>query len=228
MIGARRFVVLAGFALVCGPAHSQTMYKCGSSYQDRPCDAGQKGRAVGSTGAGAPVAPAGAADAECAQRGTDSLKIVWSREGGATEERLVSQASTPEQKRLVRDVYRRPGAASTVQATVVADCIAEKQKLEQDAALAAAAAVRAQREGALPPPATQQPAQPAADPEAESRRRAEAAAGEAERKKRLCAQYNAEMDDLRARERAGGSAQTMDRLSESRRRLRDRMSAGGC
>jgi hypothetical protein len=36
------------------------------------------------------------------------------------------------------------------------------------------------------------------------------------------------MDDLRARERAGGSAQTMERLADSRRRLQAQMSSKGC
>jgi hypothetical protein len=227
MKGATRLVLLLGMALVCAQAQSQTMYKCGKVYQDRPCDAGKAGKAIGSTGTAAAPARSVGVDAECAQRGRDSLKIVWSREGGATEERLVSEASAPAQKRFVRDVYRRPGAASTVQAAVEADCIAEKQKLEQEAALAAAAAVRAQREGAPPAsPATQPAAQP--DPAAEARRRAEREASEAEGKKRLCAQYNAEVNDLRSRERAGGSLQAMERLNESRRQLRERMSASGC
>jgi hypothetical protein len=223
MKGGTQLIVMAAVVLVCAPAHSQTMYRCGKVYQDRPCDAGQKGRAVGSTGTAAPGAASGSADAECTQRGQNSLKVVWAREGGATEERLVSEAATSEQKRFVRDVYRKPGAASTVQAAVVADCIAEKQKLEQDAALAAAALMRAQREGTLAPSAAVQP-----DPEAEARRRAEREAAQAESKKRLCAQYVAQMDSLRARERAGGSAQTMDQLNESRRQLRSRMSESGC
>jgi hypothetical protein len=201
-------VVIAATALACAPAQSQTMYKCGKVYQDRPCDGGQKGRAIGSTGAAAPASQPGAADAECAQRGRDSLKIVWSREGGATEERLVAEASTAEQKRLVHEVYRRPGAASTVQAAVVADCVAEKQKLELDAALAAAAA------------------EP--DPAAEARLRAERDAEQAETKKRVCAQYQAQQDDLRSRERAGGNVQAMESLNTARRRLRERMSASGC
>jgi hypothetical protein len=41
-------VVLAGVALA---AQSQTMYRCGNTYQDKPCDDGQKGRIVGTTSA---------------------------------------------------------------------------------------------------------------------------------------------------------------------------------
>ncbi len=216
-------LLLAALALVCAQAHSQTMYRCGNVYQDRPCDAGKAGRAVGSTGTagttGTGTAAPAAADAECAQRGKDSLKIVWSREGGATEERLISEAPTAPQKRFVQDVYRRRGSASQVEAAVAADCVAEKRQREQDAAFAAAAAaLRGQREDEPPtaPPAVQAPVQPAQ------------AANDAERRKARCAAYSRQMDDLRERERSGGSGQTMDRLRESRRRLGDEMSRSGC
>ena len=226
---ATRLIVLTGMALVCAQAQSQTMYRCGKAYQDRPCAAGQAGKAIGSTGTGAAPAREAGADADCVQRGQDSLKIVWSREGGATEERLLSEAGTPAQKRLVRDVYRRPGAASTVRPAVEADCMAEKLKLEQDAAIAAAAAVRAQREGGTPPsPAGRPSARPAADPAADARRLAQRQADEAENKKRLCAQYSSQMDNLRSRERVGGSTETMERLADSRRQLQAQMSSKGC
>lgn len=215
-------VVAIGWASVA--LHAQTMYKCGTVYQDRPCASGTAGKAIGSTGTGgaAAPAPASAAQAECAQRGRDSLRIVWSREGGATLERVLSEASTPAQKRFVEDVYRRPGAASTVQVAVEADCIAEKQRLEQEAALAAAAAVlKAQREGAAP-------AAPAAPPPATYGSKEQLPAAEATDKKRQCAQYNAQLDRLRERERAGGSVAVMEAHAETRRELRRRMSEAGC
>jgi hypothetical protein len=221
-----RLVLLAAgiaflVALPWAPAQSQTLYKCGKVYQDRPCETG-KGRAIGSTGAAAAPVPPGAADAECAQRGKDSLKIVWSREGGATEERLVAEAAGAEQKRFVRDVYRRSGPASTVQTAVEADCMAEKKRQEEAAALAAAAAaLRGSAPALASPPGSPEPASAKAPPPAQP-------AQDAEHKKRVCARYSAQMDDLRARERTGGPAQVMDQLAESRRRLRSQMGYAGC
>jgi hypothetical protein len=218
--------LVASALLLALQAHAQTMYRCGSVYQDRPCDAGKTGRALGSTGTAPAAAATASLDPECAQRGKDALKIVWSREGGATEERLVSEATTPAAKRLVQDVYRRRGAASHVQAAVEADCIAEKQKAEEDTAKAIAAALKAQREGT--PQAPETAAAPSPDPHAEERAKRERAAYEADRKKEQCARYNARVDELRARERAGGSAHTMDELNEQRRSLRAQMSGAGC
>ncbi len=116
------------------------MYRCGNKYQDRPCDAGQKGKAVGSTGVdsassgAAPGMPAGAGgagpapvDVDCVQRGKDALKVVWAREGGKTKEDLASEAASSHERNLINDVYRRRGSASQVQASVEADCAVEKQ-----------------------------------------------------------------------------------------------------
>jgi hypothetical protein len=219
----RSLVLVSGSLLIAFQAQAQTLYRCGSVYQDRPCDAGKTGKVVGSTGSGAAAAPASGVDPECVQRGKDSNKIVWAREGGATEERLLSEASSARERRLIQNAYRRPGAASTVQAAVEADCVAEKQREEQDAAIALAAALKARREGGTAqtpdPQAQEQAAQTAAQQRAER---------EAESKKRQCTRYGDEMESLRRAERAGGSASRMDSLNEQRRNLREQVSRAGC
>src|SRR6266850_5925366 len=133
-----RAMMLVTAMLLCGGALSQTLYKCGRTYQDRPCDDG-KGRSMGAATSSLGVT-SGPTDAECVQRGQDSLKIVWAREGGATEERMLAEAPTPAQRRLVQEVYRERGSASQIQSAIATGCIAQKQQIERDAALAAAAA----------------------------------------------------------------------------------------
>ena len=220
-----RFVLLlAGSLAIFVQAHAQTLYRCGSVYQDRPCEAGAKGKVVGSTGAEAAAAPATAGvDAECVQRARDSQKIVWAREGGATEERLLADARSARERRLIQDVYRRPGAASTVQAGVQADCVAEKQREEQEAAVAIAAALKARRASGDAPTSAEPPRSvqaAAAEPSSAER--------ETERRARTCARYNADMDRLRSEERAGGSSSRMDSLNERRRALREQIARSGC
>jgi hypothetical protein len=222
-------LLLSGASWIAA-AQAQTMYRCGKTYQDRPCAAGQAGKAMGSAVSSSAPAAGAAGDAECVQKGKDSLKIVWSREGGATEERLLGEAHSEAQRRFIRDVYRRPGAASTVQAAVEADCVAAKAQAEQDTAIAIAAALKAQREGKLasPPAGYGNPAAAsgaAADPALEERRKAEQLAAAA---KRRCDGLGSELDRLRADERRGGSAQTMERLAERRRELHAQMSKAGC
>jgi hypothetical protein len=228
----RAWLVLAGSLLVAAQAQAQTMYRCGSVYQDRPCDPGKTGRVVGSAGTGAaPATRAGGIDPECVQRGRDSNKIVWAREGGATEERLLSEATSARERRLIQNAYRRPGAASTVQAAVEADCVVEKQREEQEAALAIAAALKTRREGGetgLQSSDLQAGAEPKAQEQAAQLAAQQRADRDAEYKKRQCARYGEDMERLRNRERAGASASTMDSLNEQRRSLRERMSKAGC
>jgi hypothetical protein len=51
-------------AAIAGAAHAQKpMYRCGSNYQDHPCEGGQPGRVIGDTGAPRPAAPAASPNA---------------------------------------------------------------------------------------------------------------------------------------------------------------------
>jgi hypothetical protein len=237
----RPWLFAAGL-LVCADGLAQTMYRCGNKYQDRPCDAGQKGKAVGSTGTAGGAAPAtgGSAAARCAQRGQDALKIVWAREGGATQERLESEAKTAQERELVSDVYRRRGSASQVQAAVEADCNADSDRAAQAAALEAAAA---RLRGEQPETAPSQPIEPkpqAAAPSSPPPPAPPAApfivevpatsksAADAERKASYCAGLNARMDDLTARERKGGNTTRLDDLRAQRRSLQNQLSSNGC
>ena len=223
-------LALTGGLLMFAQAGAQTMYRCGSVYQDRPCDAGKAGRVVGSTGAtGAAATQSSGVDPECVQRGRDSNKIIWAREGGASEERLLSEASSAKERRLIQNAYRRPGAATTVQAAVEADCVAEKQREQQESAIAIAAALKAQREGGgAPAQSLQQGAGSAGQEQAVQIAAQQRAEREADQKRQQCERYSQDMESLVRKERSGGSATRMDSLNEQRRSLRDQMSRAGC
>jgi hypothetical protein len=226
----RAMLALAGSLMISAQAESQTMYRCGSVYQDRPCDAGKAGRVVGGAAAAGPATTqSSGVDPECVQRGRDSNKIVWAREGGASEERLLSEASSAKARRLIQNAYRRPGAATTVQAAVEADCVAEKRREEQENAIALAAALKAQKEGAGAPTQLLQPgAAPAGQDQAVQIAAQQRAEREAGQKQAQCARYRDDMESLVRQERAGGSASRMDSLNDQRRSLRERMSRTGC
>ncbi|RZL02825.1 MAG: hypothetical protein EOP36_07525 [Rubrivivax sp.] len=119
-----------------------TMFRCGSSYQDRPCDAGQPAKVIGGSGvvrehvsasSPAPVASAGTAvvvaprvDAECAAQGNRAKQIVWAKESGRTADVQLAAATSDDDRRLITDVYRRRGSALDVRSGVEADCMAAK------------------------------------------------------------------------------------------------------
>ena len=214
-------------AALCAPAGAQTMYKCGKQYQDRPCDAGQAARAAGGSASSATVVAGG--DAECAQRGSDALKVAWSREGGATAEKLsaeidaknISSSRRAEEKKLVQDVYQKRGSAPQIRAAIEADCLAEKERAAQAAALAAAAA---RLQGNAPPPAAE-----AAAGATEAKTLQEASvAGAGAPNKSVCASLASNLAANRASQRGGGSPAAMEKLKEAERRIQAQAREAGC
>jgi hypothetical protein len=149
--GAILALVWAGF-LPASDSWAQ-VYRCGKVYQDRPCEGAQPGKAMTGLGASPKAAdsspaasPGTAANPVCVRRGTDSQKIVWSREAGATEEKLLSEESNAARRQLISDVYRVRGTAPQVRARIEAECHAEMA----EKARAAAAYEALLRSGAAP------------------------------------------------------------------------------
>jgi hypothetical protein len=215
-------------AAISAPVGAQTMYKCGKQYQDRPCDAGQQGRAVGSATSSQPAGGA-AGDADCAQRGGDALKVAWSREGGATAERLLAEidakgippSKKADEKALVQSVYQKRGSAPQIRAAVEAECLAEKEKAAQAAALAAAAA---KLQPAAPASA---PAAPAAAP-GTPQVTAVQQTGSADSNKTLCRNLGSSLERNRASQRKGGGTAAMESLRDSAGKIEAQMREAGC
>lgn len=120
-----------------------TMFRCGSSYQDRPCDAGQPAKVINSSGvardqapavspstpAATTVAPTTAAvkvDAECAALGNRAKQVVWAKESGRTAEVQLAAATSDDDRRLIADVFNRRGSSLEVRQGVESDCMSSK------------------------------------------------------------------------------------------------------
>lgn len=206
--------------VLCAPAHAQTMYRCGKTYQDRPCDNGQQGKVIGSTEAPRATSKS-VVDASCAKRGEDAQKVVWSREAGALQDKLMAEARSGEQRKLIADVYAMRGTSSTVRAAIETDCALEKERSAQAAAMMggvlAGPANDARRTGG------DVSAEP--DRNAAGAARAERAAAE---RKRVCDGFNARLAAYRDGQRAGGSISTMERLKSQRRDTESEMTRAGC
>jgi hypothetical protein len=221
---------LLGGMLFSASAGAQTMYRCGNKYQDRPCDAGQQGKAIGSTGTSSQAA-SGSTDAECAQRRTDAQKMMWAREAGTTAEVMLAELETQrisasqkaQQRKLVLAVYQKRGTAPEVAAAIAADCMAEKERAAQAAALAAEI-MKAQGQGQVQPAApagTQSQASGASQGQ-------DAAAAQAAQKKAQCDSLNAQLESNSSNARAGGSPATMDRYNREREVIHGKRRDAGC
>ncbi len=219
--------------VLCTSINAQSMYRCGSVYQDRPCEGKDTGKRIGSTGsqqsADKPVT-----DAECAQRGAETLKIVWKREAGASADKQIEDLNARrsgtskifDEKKLILDVYNKRGSAPEVRAAIEADCMLEKEKAAQAAAWAAA----------MPQPGAPKTSAAVASADsseadaksADARRRDDAAAKEAANKKARCEDLKARLEDISSAQRRGGDVVEMERLNRKRRDTDSQLRTTGC
>lgn len=217
-------------------AQAQKLYRCGNTYQETPCTGTQPSKEIRAGVPSSSSAAGSRADADCAQRGTNSQKITWARESGATAEKQIADVDAKgasgqqkaEQKQLIEAVYRKRGTAPEIRAAIEADCMAEKDKLRQAAALAAAAAGLKGE----PSPAQQAATQTAKDEEAQ--RAADAKRQEAEQvrqarvKKARCDQLQVDLEEAKNRYRRGGTAQAMVTHAQERDRVEAKIKEQGC
>ena len=212
------------FAL-CAPAQAQSMYRCGTVYQDHPCEGAQQGKVIGRTST-SQATSSGSGDAGCARRGAAAQKLVWAREGGATEERAFSEARTAEERRIVAEVYHNRGTSSEVRASVEAACVREKELAVQ--AGMGMDSGQSYAPSNVPPTRAAQSANETEQRSQESMRAKEKASAEAARKKSECEYLKRQLDGITTSQRSGGSAATMENLNQQQRDTNTRLSQAGC
>lgn len=226
-----RLLVVAAGAFAASGAFAQTMYRCGSSFQDHPCAGGQAGSVIGSN----PVAPsphaasvgAGSPSLRCTQIGIASQKISWMREAGKTEAEQAATANG-ERRELIAEVYARRGSAAEVRASIESDCAAAEAR-EQAAAMASAGA---RPSGGLGlgsgvPPANDNAPQPDSTP-ARAARPDNAAANDAARKAATCRQLQNSRDTIAAQQRSPHSQAGMEQLRDQYRSADESLRKAGC
>lgn len=221
-------LLIAGLTLlalgIVQPASAQ-VYRCGSKYQDHPCEAGTQSQVISTSSAPQPAAKL-SQDPVCTPRGARVMKIMWAREAGATAERQLSETNTPDERKLILDVYQKHGTAREVRAAIEADCMAEKERLALAAELAAASARLSNQ--SQPPQAMPRGPSDAEIKAAESRRKEEDATRKTNMKKAQCDNYEVRIENIRKNQRAGSSAQGMESLNQQRRDLDKEKHDSGC
>ncbi|MBI3382777.1 MAG: hypothetical protein HY019_12295 [Aquabacterium sp.] len=210
--------------------HAQTMYRCGATYQDRPCN-GVDSKPVGSHVRQAAGQSVGAAsiDPVCEARGTAAQKLMWEKESGRT---LSEQLAKPgADANLARNVYGRRGSSLDVRRAIEADCVKEMDQANEAAALLKAAS-KVQQPGvaaagggnqALAPSGGVGVASAGAQPSAD-----ELASRKAAAKAAACAAVTTELNELTQAQRTGGDAAHMDVLAARVRDAQSRKRAAAC
>ena len=239
----RSFAILRFFILTCGIAcalsvQAQTMYRCANVYQDRPCDSATPSQIVrGGSSVGASKSPASPpttpvmVDSSCAKRGAATQSIVWAREGGKTAAEQTAQTNSAEQKKLIADVYALRASAPQVREMIEAQCIADKEKAAQAAALAAAAAklLGQANSGSTGPstPATPIPTSSNTETPNGDQRQAEVKRGTAE-KNLQCESVKRQISAIASEQRAGGSISRMEQLNRQKQEADKKASSLQC
>ncbi len=207
--------------------HAQKMYRCGSVYQDRPCDTAQGGKEVRNFDNAPKATAVAGVDAQCRQRGIDSQKIVWAREAGALAEKQMAGAS-PDERSLIADVYARRGSAPEVRASIETDCVAAKKQAELAAAMLAGLKVQG-KEPSSPGTAAATGQLSGSDARTvDAPRGNDTAARVADNKKAICANISAKIDVIQRALRGGGSIAAMEDLNQRRRDAEAERSRAGC
>ncbi|MFA9274409.1 MAG: hypothetical protein ACEQSE_05980 [Candidatus Aquirickettsiella gammari] len=116
------------FSLLAVTAQGQTMYRCGSSYQDKPCANGKPGVVIGSNQARTQNSAdtAEALDPSCKRRGEEAKKIIWMREAGAQKNDLLAKSSSDEQSQLIADIYAVRGNSNDIRVSIEKNCMQER------------------------------------------------------------------------------------------------------
>lgn len=216
-------IVLAATAL-CAPAQAQKMYRCGSTFQDRACDANLDNNVVGNTRS-SQQAPKLVEDAQCSSRGLEAQKIMWAREAGQTADVQLSKAGTSHfSPELISAVYRKRGTALEVRAAIETDCMTEKERSLQAAALRQAAD-NLSPQNQTPAAQVPRPSSMEAELKAADARRQEQ---EAIRRKTTCEGIVVAQNNVRDRQRAGGSANQMEALNKELREVEKKRAESKC
>lgn len=192
------------------------MYRCGSSYQDRPCDNGQPGKIIGVNRAPT-EADKPKLELACIRRGEEAKKIIWQREGGAIQEKLLAEAGSAERRKLITDVYAIRANSAEVRAAIESDCMAEKSRERAYPYLQNETAPELSRT-----PQRSGPAAAAAD------KGADKLAENVARKRALCEQLRQQLAANRNNQRSGGSVEAMESLNQQRRDGVSELKALGC
>lgn len=212
------FVLLASF--MPKGMQAQTMYRCGATYQDRPC-AGADGQVVGRGAQPARQEQAMASlDPSCQARGSLAQKLMWEKESGLT---LAEQLAKPgADLELATVVYGRRGSSLDVRRSIEADCAKGLERTKQAEALLKAAGRASSGGGGVSPAPVSLP------PETGPLQGGAPGAMSARAPHQVCASPDSELGSLAKAQRAGGDGARMEDLATRVRDAQSRKRVAGC
>jgi hypothetical protein len=122
-------------AAVCSGASGQNLFKCGATFQDKPCDTEVQKKYSSLTGSFSKEQVNAAADAQCADRGVRALPFIQARTRQETLESLharidgkpIARLEKIREKELVSAVFAKKGSPVEIRAAIETECMDNKQ-----------------------------------------------------------------------------------------------------
>jgi hypothetical protein len=112
----------------------QQLYKCGATFQDKPCDTEVQKKYSSLTGSFTKEQVNANADAKCAALGVASLPIIRARANGETKESLnekidskpIGRLEKGQGKRIYLVRFLKNGSESDIRGSIETDCMDQK------------------------------------------------------------------------------------------------------
>lgn len=116
-------------------ASAQQLFKCGATFQDKPCDSEVQKKYSPLTGSFTKEQVTANADTQCAELGSRSVPIIQSRANNETLQSLHAQVDSKpigrqekiRDKELISTVFSKKGSAAEVRGAIETDCMEKKQ-----------------------------------------------------------------------------------------------------
>nr|WP_315466465.1 hypothetical protein [uncultured Undibacterium sp.] len=201
-------------------AAAQTMYRCGSSYQDKPCANGQTSVVVGTQKSAArdQSERVSQIDPACKAKGEEAKKIIWMREGGAQKNDLLAKSNSVEQSQLITEIYAVRGNSNEIRANIEKNCMEQKEVSKRIGALPDAATLQALVAAQQAAQNTEKSNLGQVDTKKLGRDQSMEDVGTPAVKKRLsCPSLKNQLEIVNANLRAGGDVQSRQTLQQQKR-----------
>ena len=127
--------VLVVTVAACSGASGQNLFKCGATFQDKPCDTEVQKKYSSLTGSFSKEQVNATADAQCADRGIRALPFIQARTRQETLESLhaaidgkpIARLEKVKEKELASTVFAKKGSPVEIRAAIETDCMDSKQ-----------------------------------------------------------------------------------------------------
>lgn len=130
------FVATLVFSLfACSEANAQRLFKCGATFQDKPCDTEIQQKYSALTGSFTKEQVTANADTQCASLGARALPIIQSKLKNDPVQNLHAQVDQKpltrqersQEKDLITAVYSKTGTAIEIRGGIENDCMDKKR-----------------------------------------------------------------------------------------------------